>query len=362
MLAMTETKHSLTRRGAIGAAGAAGLAFLVGGVRPGAGTIEGGVEQAFAATCVMTPAKTVGPYFVDEKLKRSDVRGGQGGVPLTLTMHVFDADKDCAPVSGAAVDIWHCNAGGLYSDIAANGTTGQTWLRGLQTTDGDGKVTFTTMWPGWYSGRAIHIHFKVRVYDGAAETLEFTSQMFFTDEMNATILKQAPYNTRGSTPDVTDATDNIYGSDGAKLLLAPTADGRGGYSADFSVGVSSSTSQLGNSSAGGGPGGGPGGRPPGGDTVVDAGVSSVGAVRAASGRQVKVGVIGTDAVTAVAKVTRGGRTLATRTVELAAGTHSFRVPIGAKVAAGAATVKVVLTDAAGNTKTATRTVHVAKRG
>src|SRR5207244_2707774 len=110
--------------------------------------------------------------------------------------------------------------------------------------------TFTTIYPGWYSGRAIHIHFKVRVYQGSMETLEFTSQMFFTDEQNSQVLTQSPYNTRG-TPDTTDSNDNIYGSDGSKLLLQPQSDGSGGYTADFSVGVSQSTSQLNNSSAGG---------------------------------------------------------------------------------------------------------------
>jgi protocatechuate 3,4-dioxygenase beta subunit len=114
-------------------------------------------------------------------------------------------------------------------------------LRGYQVTDADGAVTFTTIYPGWYSGRAVHIHFKVRTFNGSTETLEFTSQLFFTDAMNATVIAQAPYSSRGN-PDTTDATDNIYGTDGASLLLAPTSDGSGGYVADFSVGVSGGTS------------------------------------------------------------------------------------------------------------------------
>src|SRR4051812_19571517 len=157
---MTENRN-LTRRGALGAAGfagAAGVAYLVGGVRPsGDGSVvDAGTDEAAAATCVMTPAKTVGPYFVDEKLNRSDVRESQPGIPLVLNMFVFDADKDCAPVKGAQVDIWHCNASGKYSDEDDNGTSGQKWLRGFQTTDSSGRVTFTTIYPGWYSGRAIH--------------------------------------------------------------------------------------------------------------------------------------------------------------------------------------------------------------
>ena len=186
---------AITRRTAIGAAGAGGVALLFAGIR---GTTSGKlldalgpeVAEAAAGTCTMTPAKTVGPYFVDEKLSRSDVRANtsdgavQAGVPLTLTLQVFDADNSCAPVQGATVDIWHANASGLYSDESANGTAGQNWLRGYQTTDADGLVTFTTIYPGWYTGRAVHIHFKVRIYDGSTETLEFTSQLFFADAMN----------------------------------------------------------------------------------------------------------------------------------------------------------------------------------
>src|SRR5436190_18730518 len=119
--AMTE----ITRRTALGAAGTAGVALLIGGVRPSSLLGDDGVEQAVAATCVMTPAKTEGPYFVDEKLNRSDIRESQDGAKVVLTMYVFDADNDCAPVQGATVDIWHCNAAGLYSGAAANGTRGR---------------------------------------------------------------------------------------------------------------------------------------------------------------------------------------------------------------------------------------------
>ena len=266
----------LTRRAAIGAAGAGGVALLFAGIRGSAGgslldAFGPEVAEAAAGTCTMTPAKTVGPYFVDEKLLRSDVRANtsdgavQAGVPLTLRLQVFDADHDCAPVQGATVDIWHANASGLYSDESANGTLGQNWLRGYQTTDADGLVTFTTIYPGWYTGRTVHIHFKVRIYNGTTETLEFTSQLFFTDALNTQVFTTySPYKDRAQTTgDTTDANDGIYGADGASLLLTPVASG-GGFAADFSVGVSQTTSQLGNNSDGGGPGGGPGGPPPGG--------------------------------------------------------------------------------------------------
>jgi protocatechuate 3,4-dioxygenase beta subunit len=329
----------ITRRTAIGAAGGAGIALLIGGIRPAArGWFDDGVEQAVAATCVMTPAKTEGPYFVDEKLNRSDIRESQEGAKLVLTMYVFDAENDCAPVQGATVDIWHCNASGLYSDEAANGTSGQTWLRGYQTTDASGKVTFTTIYPGWYSGRAVHIHFKVR-----ASGLEFTSQLFFTDDMNATVFKRAPYSSR-PTPDTADETDNIYGTDGGSLLLQPQSDGAGGYTADFSVGVGSGSGSAST------------------DSSVGAALSSVEALRTSAGtRKLRLTVTSSEAVTATARLTRARRTLLkTRSRSLAAGKHSIKLTIPGSVKAGAARLRVTFTDSAGNTKTATRTVHVAK--
>jgi protocatechuate 3,4-dioxygenase beta subunit len=369
--------HSgLTRRHVLGAAGAGGVALLFAGI----GTTSGGrllkglrpdTAEAAATSCVMTPAKTVGPYFVDEKLNRSDVRSDtstgavQAGVPLTLKMQIFDADNGCAPVQGATVDIWHAGATGLYSDEAANGTAGQNWLRGYQTTDSDGLVTFTTVYPGWYSGRAVHIHFKVRIYDGSTETLEFTSQMFFTDAMNTAVFKNnAPYNTRSATPDTLDTKDGILGSDAATLTLDPTPDGSGGYTADFSVGVAKSTSQLNNTSAGGG--GGPGGGPPGTgptmtstDKTVGIGLKAVTMVRTALGaRQARLKFKASEPVTLTAKLTRGSRTIAKKTVSLATGTTTVRVTVPAATHAGAAKLAVAVKDAAGNHKTYGRTVHI----
>jgi protocatechuate 3,4-dioxygenase beta subunit len=367
----------LTRRHVLGAAGAGGVALLFAGI----GTSSGGrllkgfgpdVADAAATSCIMTPAKTVGPYFVDEKLNRSDIRADTGtgalqaGVPLTLKMQIFDADNGCAPVTGATVDIWHANASGLYSDESANGTAGQNWLRGYQTTDADGLVTFTTIYPGWYSGRAVHIHFKVRIYDGSTETLEFTSQMFFSDAMNSAVFKSnAPYNSRSSTPDTLDGGDGILGSDAATLTLNPTSDGNGGYTADFSVGVTKSTSQLNNTSAGaGGPGGGaPGGgtatTPASTDKTVGIGLKAVTMVRTAHGtRQVKLTFKASERVALTAKLVRGDKTIAKKTVVLATGTTSLKLSVPHATKAGAARLRVAVKDAAGNRKSYNRIVHV----
>jgi protocatechuate 3,4-dioxygenase beta subunit len=395
-IASDDHHHGMTRRVALGAAGAGGIALLFTGLRGGAagralGALGPDVAEAASATCVMTPAKTVGPYFVDEKLNRSDVRANtsdgavQAGVPLTLRMQIFDADNSCAPVQGATVDIWHANAAGLYSDEAANNTVGQNWLRGYQTTDADGLVRFTTIYPGWYSGRTVHIHFKVRIYDGSSETLEFTSQMFFTDAMNSSVFTTySPYKERSpQTPDTTDSADTILGSDAATLTLSPASDGSGGYTADFSVGVSQTTSQL-NNTSGGGPGGAPPGQPPTAtstptsgssstttsgsttttttstaDKTVLAALKSVTMVRTALGtRQLKLRIKTQETVTLTARLVRGGRTVASKKVKLATGTTTVKLTIPPSAAAGAARLRLTLKDAAGNTKVYARTVHV----
>ena len=351
----------LTRRQAVGAAGTTGVALLFGGlVRGSGGALDPDVAEA-AATCVMTPAKTEGPYFVDERLNRSDIRSDpttgdvQDGVKLTLKLSVFDASNDCAPVQGAQVDIWHANASGLYSDEAANGTTGKKFLRGYQLTDADGAVTFTTIYPGWYSGRAVHIHFKVRIFNGTTETLEFTSQLFFTDAMNATVFAKAPYSSRGN-PDTTDSTDNIYGTDGASLLLQPTADGSGGYVADFSVGISGGSSGT---SSGSGSGSGSTTT----DTAVLAGLSSVKILRTKAGtRQLRVRLKTKETLKLAVRLTRSGKTIARKDVaSLAAGTHTVKLAIGRNVKAGGATLRLRLTDAAGNVKSYRRHVHIPHR-
>ena len=352
----------LTRRQMVGAAGTTGVALLFGGlVRGTGGALDPDVAEA-AATCVMTPAKTEGPYFVDERLNRSDIRSDptsgdvQDGIKLTLKLSVFDASNDCAPVRGAQVDIWHANAEGEYSDESANGTSGQKWLRGYQVTDADGAVTFTTIYPGWYSGRAVHIHFKVRLFNGSTETLEFTSQLFFTDAMNATVFAKAPYSSRG-TPDTTDGTDNIYGTDGASLLLQPTSDGSGGYVADFSVGINGGSSSSGSGSGSGSSSGTTS------DGAVLAGLSSVKIVRLSTGtRQLRVRLKTKETLKLRATLTRAGKTLAHKDVAaLAAGTHTVKLTIGRQVKAGGATLRLRLTDASGNVKTYRRHVHILTR-
>jgi len=189
------------------------------------------------AACAITPPQTEGPYWVDERLNRSDIRVDpsdgsiEPGVPLQLVVNVLRADQDCSPASGVQVDVWHCDAGGLYSDEAANDTVGRKFLRGYQVTDADGAVQFTTIYPGWYRGRTIHIHFRIRTFDGATKTYDFTSQVYFDDAISDAVLANAPYNMRGAR-DTTNANDTIFD---AATLLALADDGNGGYVGTFDV-------------------------------------------------------------------------------------------------------------------------------
>jgi protocatechuate 3,4-dioxygenase beta subunit len=164
-----------------------------------------------------TPQQTEGPYFVDGMPNRSDIRSDpsdgsvQQGIPLHLIIHVYGLHENgsCAPLEGAKVDIWHANSQGIYSGIADQGTIGKKFLRGYQLTDNNGTAKFTTIYPGWYQGRAIHIHDKVRTFNGSEKTLEWTSQLYFDNSINEQVHKQPPYSKHGP-PDMTNEQDDIY--------------------------------------------------------------------------------------------------------------------------------------------------------
>jgi protocatechuate 3,4-dioxygenase beta subunit len=216
------------------------------------------------ADCVAKPEMTEGPYFVDEKLNRSDVRSDtstgavKDGAPLVLTFLVSQLTSNaCTPLKDAQVDIWHCDAEGMYSDIndPSGSTVGQIYLRGYQLTDATGKTTFTTIYPGWYSGRAVHIHFKIRTTGTNGAAYEFTSQLFFDDALSDKVFAQAPYAAKG-TPNTRNSNDSFYRNGGAQMLLT-TTQANGGYNATFSVALDLSDTAIGASDSaqnGGGPG------------------------------------------------------------------------------------------------------------
>jgi len=191
--------------------------------------------------CVVRPQQTEGPYFVDEKLNRTDIRTDPGsgetrpGVFLALAFNVSRMSAGaCAPLAGALVDVWHCDALGVYSDVRDPGgsTEGHKFLRGYQTTDGSGLARFTTIYPGWYPGRTVHIHFKVRPAAGR----EFTSQIYFDESVTDRVHAQEPYARRGQRR-LRNEGDGLYRQGGRELTVAPTPSGPG-YAATLDLALS----------------------------------------------------------------------------------------------------------------------------
>jgi len=217
----------ITRRRALARAGGLGLAAFLPAcgdadeptaTGPASGSRTGG---GAGADCVLSPELSEGPFYLDVELVRADITEGKEGAPLELAVTVVDADS-CAPIADAAVDVWHCDAGGTYSGVqGADGT----FLRGIQITDGEGRAGFSTIFPGWYSGRAVHIHVKVHL--GSDST--FTGQLFFHEADTAEVYETDPYAARPG-PDVPNAADAIFaqGGDSTTVVLRRTRDGYAG--------------------------------------------------------------------------------------------------------------------------------------
>jgi protocatechuate 3,4-dioxygenase beta subunit len=191
--------------------------------------------------CVVRPQQTEGPYFVDERLNRSDIRSDPAtgaekpGSALQLVFRVSEVSGGrCAPLGGATIDVWHCDALGAYSDVREFGrdTRGQRFLRGYQVTDASGIARFTTIYPGWYEGRAVHIHFKIRTAPEAGRGREFTSQLYFDDALTEQVHAQAPYARRG--PRLPNDRDGIFQRGGRDLILA-VVKSEPGYVGTFDI-------------------------------------------------------------------------------------------------------------------------------
>ena len=190
--------------------------------------------------CVVVPELTEGPYYVDEKVERSDIRidtaDGQPveGALLRIDWVVSQVDGTaCIPVEGVLVDVWHCDALGEYSDV--QNEMGHDFLRGYVHTDANGKATITTIYPGWYQGRAVHIHFKIRTDPKETAGFEFTSQLFFDDAFSDQVYSSGAYASKGPH-DVKNADDGIYQQSQGMTLLTVAQDGAG-YAATFEVAV-----------------------------------------------------------------------------------------------------------------------------
>ena len=199
--------------------------------------------------CVAQPEQTEGPYFVDTALERSDIRldpmTGRitPGAPLALqfVLSRVTSTGACTVLPGAQVDIWHCDASGRYSDVADRNadTRGHQFLRGYQVSDAQGIVRFATIYPGWYRGRAVHIHFKVRTAGENVRTDEFTSQLYFADELTDRVHAAQPYAAnRGQR--LLNSRDMIFREGGTQLIL-PVVEAEAGYAATYRIAMRSGT-------------------------------------------------------------------------------------------------------------------------
>ena len=229
----------LSRREALAFLGATGALLFLGCSESSATSSDTGDTSS---SCVVRPELTEGPYYVDEELLRSDIRSDPSdgtirpGALLALTFNVSRAASNaCSPLAGAIVDLWHCDALGVYSDVLdpSFNTSGKKFLRGYQVTGSDGVARFTTIYPGWYQGRAVHIHFKIRSAASAASAYEFTSQLFFDDLLTDQVHATEPYASKGQRT-LRNSGDGIYTSGGSQLVLdvTGTADG---YAATFNI-------------------------------------------------------------------------------------------------------------------------------
>jgi protocatechuate 3,4-dioxygenase beta subunit len=223
-------EEPITRRGSLAKLGGLVVAAAGGGSLL-AGPAEGGNKaiETGAVECVLTPELTEGPYYIDGEKVRRDIRDGHPGTLLTLRLTVLNAST-CKPLKGAAVDIWHADAAGVYSGFGS-GAGSRTFMRGVQRTDKNGLAVFTTVYPGWYQGRAVHIHVKVHVGGNVVHT----GQLFFSDALTEQVYRAKPYTARGN-PDVTNANDSIFVNGGKRSLLSVKKSGTG-YLGSIAMGV-----------------------------------------------------------------------------------------------------------------------------
>ena len=242
---MQNTDKKIGRREALailGATGATALTFGCAGESPTgptalASTADAASAAAATATpaatgaaCAVTPNETVGPYPSLLDLFRSDIREGKSGTQLDLTITVVNTASSCAPLTDVNVEIWQCDASGNYSQYGSE--RAQTYLRGIQTTNASGQVKFTTVYPGWYQGRATHIHVEVT---RNGQSLKVT-QIAFPDAVNSEVYGSGVYASRGSNP-TTNLRDGIFADSLNSELASVSGNPSAGYAATFMIGL-----------------------------------------------------------------------------------------------------------------------------
>ena len=228
----------------IGAAGAAAVAAACGGDSPtnpsavastvttaaGTGT-AGTTASSTNDACVVSPNETAGPYPSKSDIFRGEIRENRQGIPLALTIRVLNVSNACTPLANANVEIWQCDATGNYSEYGSQ--TSQTYLRGIQTTDANGQVSFMTIYPGWYQGRATHIHIEVTMGGRSVKV----TQIAFPETINNAVYATSVYASRGSNP-TSNLQDGIFADSLSSELVTPSGNPAAGYSASYQVGVS----------------------------------------------------------------------------------------------------------------------------
>jgi protocatechuate 3,4-dioxygenase beta subunit len=238
----------LSRRRALGLFGAAAALYGCGDGDSGTdtsttttttGTGTGTGTGGSSVSCVLIPQETVGPYplFNDiasaSTYMRQDITEGRTGVPLNLLLTILNVNNNCAPITDALVYVWHCDRDGAYSGYG--NAVGETFCRGVQMADSTGLARFTTIYPGWYSGRITHVHF--RIYLGTA--LEATSQLAFPQDITTAVYNTSLYAARGQNTSVGSfSADNVF-SDGVQYQMCSMTQNAstGGYDAALTVGI-----------------------------------------------------------------------------------------------------------------------------
>lgn len=241
------------------ASGAGNLVYSITGTPGAAGTASfaisfGGQSCSMALTvnvassvCVVAPAETEGPYPYPggestNPLNISNIKGDRTGVAFSLTIKLVNTNASCAALSGYRVDIWHCDRRGYYSGYAnqpgVDGTlsyVGSAWLRGYQTTDSSGNVTFVTIFPGWYTSRAAHIH--VEIFNASNTAVKVTQLAFPQATGDAVAVLTSPqYN--GTVNPTTNATDSVFSdSISQNQLLTLSGSISAGYTATHVIGI-----------------------------------------------------------------------------------------------------------------------------
>lgn len=227
MSRLIHRRQALVTIGAAGAALAAGCATdTPTSPSPTTPVTTGGTNT----TCAVTPSETIGPYPSLTDFFRRDIREDRQGTQLTLTITVVNTNASCSPVSGVNVDIWQCDAAGGYSQYGSQGDA--TYLRGIQTTDAVGQVTFVTVFPGWYQGRATHIHVDITRNNSSLKV----TQIAFPEATIAAVYATGVYASRGANP-TSNASDNVFRDSLSSQLAAVSGDVASGLTATFQVGI-----------------------------------------------------------------------------------------------------------------------------